>query len=153
MGEFYIGTKVGKRYWVLQNTNFGTWSVTFIPIANRVLSLVECWALYRPELICALPTPSALWGSWGQMTTCLADTSKVSEGVRLALAVLHQPKPPKSQKLDTTKFLGRSKPAVSPSDSPGQPSPCSALAVLAASVLECHPLNTWPRACHKGRGS
>lgn len=46
-----------------------------------------------------------------------ADTCKVSEGVELPLAMLHQPKPLKSQKVNTTEFLSSSEPAAGPDNS------------------------------------
>lgn len=46
-----------------------------------------------------------------------ADTCKVSEGVGVPLAMPHQPKPLKSQKRNTTKFLSSSEPAAGPDNS------------------------------------
>lgn len=91
-------------------------------------------------LIYAAPTPRAPWGSWSQMIT-----SKELEGV-----MLHQPKSPRSQKLDTTTLLSGSASAVGPADSPGQPSSMWWLSSLGCFCLVASP--SQHRASRLSRG-
>lgn len=60
----------------------------------RGLDICPSWSLLFP-----LPwglskiSPSAPWGSWGRIISCLPDTLKVLEGIGLPLTTGHQPKP------------------------------------------------------------